>query len=195
MSVIRVNPESVRSFSTKASEQFAAIRQHLESVTREVVEVRYHGPNATQFKQRCGEIAVDLSNALLRDLNNISEAVRDATSAISSALGGERVAIQFDGSPISAPAVPPASDVVDIDTSALEALKPSIGRQFDSVAETLDRNLSDLQGTDWLGTAKESAVDLVSQFSSSARQKVTELATNLNATIDQQIEAVRSADR
>jgi hypothetical protein len=195
MTVIRVNPESIQSFSLKASEQFAAIRQNLEAVTREVVEVRYWGPNASQFKQRCGEIAVDLSNALIRDLGSISEAVRDATSAISSALGGERVAIQFDGTPIGAPSVPAADGVVDIDTSALEALKPSIGRQFDAVSDALDRTLADLGATDWLGTAKETAVDLVGQFTASARQKVSELATNLNSTIDQQIESVRSADR
>lgn len=195
MSVIRVDPESVRSYGRQASERFVSIRQYLDTVATEVVQVRYFGPNASQFKQRCGQIAQDLSNELLTNLAGIAGAVREATTAISAALGGDRVDIEFDGSPIVAPSVPPASDLVDIDTSALEALKPSILQQFHAVGAELESNLEALRATDWLGQAKESAVDQVTQLTAAARTKLDELATSLTGTIDTQIEAVRNADR
>jgi len=61
MSVIRVNPESVRQYAAAATERFAHSRTELEGLVREAVEVRYYGPNAVEFKTRCGQMTAEYS--------------------------------------------------------------------------------------------------------------------------------------
>ena len=195
MSVVRVDPESVRGYSRTASQQFEQMRSELVQLTDSVVNVHYYGPNAQQFKTECGELALNFSNALIADLGAIAEAVRASTSNISASLGGAPVVIAFDGSPISPPAVPAATEVVDIDTSALQALRPVVTQRFATLQSALDAHLSALQSTDWVGQAKEGAVGSVSQFTNSAKSKAVEAQSSINATIDQQISAVQSADR
>jgi uncharacterized protein YukE len=195
MSVIRVNPESIQSYSRSASQQFEHMRSELEALTRDVVAVRYFGPNAQNFKTQAGQLAVEFANALIADLRGIAEAIRASTSNISAALGGGAVVIEFDGSPVAVPDVPAATDTVDVDTSALEALRPVVTSRFSSLQEALQAHLSALQGTDWEGQAKQGAVDAVTQFTSSARAKAGEAESNLNQTIDQQVNSVLAADR
>ncbi|MCC5948804.1 MAG: hypothetical protein JJT89_10155 [Nitriliruptoraceae bacterium] len=195
MSIIRVNPESIQSYSRAASGQFDQMRASLDALVRDVVEVRYFGPNAQQFKTECGTLAVEFSNAMINDLRQIAEAVRSSTTAISASLGGGAVSIQFDGSPVAAPSVPPASDVVDLDTSALEGLQPMVTGHFSTIQEALTAHLGSLQGTDWEGTAKMNAVDTVSTFTTAARSKATEAQTNINRAISDQISSAVAADR
>lgn len=195
MSVIRVNPEDVRAYEAFATDRFEAIRADLEALTNEVTNVRYFGPNAVQFKTQCGEMASEFSNALLTDLGAIADAVSSSTSAISHALGGEAVRISVNGSTVTPPPVDPGDGSVDIDTSALEALKPVVASRFGSLQEALSAHLNRLQGTDWQGSAKERAVDEVSRFTTTARGRADEAQTNVNSVIDQQISAVLSADR
>ncbi len=195
MSVIRVNPESIQSYSRTASQQFEHMRSELETLTRDVVAVRYFGPNAQAFKTQAGQLAVEFANAMITDLRGIAEAIRSSTSSISAALGGGAVVIEFDGSPVAAPDVPAATDTVDVDTSALEALRPVITSRFASLQEALQAHLSALQGTDWEGQAKQGAVDAVTQFTNSGRSKASEAESNLNQAIDQQVNSVLAADR
>ena len=195
MAVIRVNPQSIEAYSRTASQQFDQIRSELEALTRDVVAVRYFGPNAYDFKTQCGQLAVEFANALIMDLRGIADAVRASTTNISAALGGRTVNIEFDGSPVAAPDVPAADETVDIDTSALEALRPVVTSRFASLQEALQAHLTVLQGTDWEGTAKQGAVDIVQQFTNSARAKAGEAESNLNQTIDTQVNSVLAADR
>lgn len=195
MSVVRVDPESIRSYSRQASQQFEQMRTELDTLTRDVVNVRYDGPNAQAFKTQCGELAVAFANAMIADLRGIADAVRASTSNISASLGGGAVVIDFDGSPIAPPPVPAASEIVDVDTSALQALRPVVTQRFTSIESALGAHLSALQATDWVGQAKQDAVDAVGQFTAAARSKASEAQTDINATIDQQINAVEAADR
>lgn len=195
MSVIRVNPEDVRAYAAFANERFEAIRGELESLTHQVATVHYVGPNAVQFKTRCGEMAAEFSNALLSDLGGIADAVSASTSAISSSLGGEPVNIAVNGSTVTPPPVEPGDGSVDIDTSALEALTPVVSQRLGALQDALAAHLNRLEGTDWQGTAKERAVEEVRGFTSTARGRSDEAQNSINAAIDQQISAVMSADR
>lgn len=195
MSIIRVNPDSVRAYGRTASGQFEQMRAALERLTHDVVAVRYFGPNATAFKTAAGTMAVEFANALITDLNGIAEAVRASTSSISASLGGAGVDIVFDGSPVAMPDVPAATDVVDIDTSALEALRPVVTQHFATLQAALSEHLRALQSTDWEGTAKLGAVDAVTTFTNSGRTKAEDAQRNLHQAIDDQISAVLAADR
>jgi hypothetical protein len=195
MSVIRVNPESVTAYAGFATERFAAIRAELEGLTREVVGVRYFGPNAVAFKTECGELATQFSQSLLADLGQIADAVRASTSSISAALGGAPVTVQFDGSPVVAPGVDAGDGSVDIDTSALEALRPVVSARFGALQDALQQHLSRLEATDWQGTAKSSAVDAVGRFTATARSRASEAESSIVARIDAQVSSVLAADR
>jgi hypothetical protein len=195
MSVIRVNPESVRQYAAAATERFAHSRTELEGLVREAVEVRYYGPNAVEFKTRCGQMTAEYSTKLLADLTQIADAVRASTSAIASSLGGVPLVLSVDGSPVTAPPVPPADGTFDVDVSALEALKPVVSRRIDAVRQALSEHLTALRSTDWEGAAKASAVDAVTTFTNQAQTKATEAETAINAFIDSQISSVLAADR
>jgi hypothetical protein len=194
-SVIRVNPDSVRQYASAATERFGHSRTELEGLVRAAVEVRYFGPNAVEFKTRCGQMAAEYSTKLLADLTQIAEAVRGSTSAIASSLGGVPLVLSVDGSPVAAPPVPPADGTFDVDVSALEALKPVVTRHLGAVRQALTDHLTSLRATDWEGTAKAGAVDVVTTFTNQAQAKATEAETALASFIDAQISSVLAADR
>lgn len=194
MSVIRVNPDDIRAYEAEANARFEEIRGELESLVTEVTSVRYFGPNAVQFKTQCGELASEFANALTTDLGAISEAVSASTSAISHALGGDSVTIRVDGRTITPPAVDPGDGSVDIDTSALEAMKPVVVSRFGAIMSALDGHFQRLERTDWEGSAKERTVGEVRGFTDTARNRTDEAQTSISTTIDQQITAVETAD-
>ena len=195
MSVIRVNPGSIQAYSRTASAQFEQMRSELEMLTRDVVAVRYFGPNAQAFKSQTGQLAMEFANALIADMRGIAEAIRSSTSSISAALGGDAIVIEFDGSPVAVPDVPAATDAVDVDTSALEALRPVITARFNALTEALRSHLSSLQGTDWEGQAKQGVVESVSQITASGTARASEAEANLTQAIDEQVRSVLAADR
>lgn len=195
MSVIRVHPGSIQSYGRTASAQFEQMRSELEMLTREVVAVRYFGPNAQTFKTQTGQLAVEFANALVADMRGIADAIRSSTSSISAALGGDPIVIEFDGSPVTVPDVPVATDTVDVDTSALEALRPVITARFDVLRDALQAHLSALQGTDWEGHAKQSVVESVTQITASGQARASEAEADLTQAIDDQVRNVLAADR
>jgi ABC-type transporter Mla subunit MlaD len=195
MTVIRVNPESVRGYSVQAQGLFDGMRADLEGLVNECVTVRYHGPNAAQFKTQAGEMAVAFSSALLADLGAISEAVSSSTSAIASSLGGAPVRIQVNGASVVAPAVDAGDGTVDVDTSGLEALVPAVSGRFASIDAALEQHLRGLQATDWEGNAKLQAVEQVSGFTRTAQSRTAEARETLARFINDQLASVLAADR
>lgn len=195
MSDVRVNPPSVRAYGTTAQETFGSIRASLESLVNDAVAVDYYGPNAVDFKTRCGQMCADLANALTTDMTKIAEAVRATTSNIAFALGGPPVDIQFNGAQISPPAVPQGDESVGANLPALESMKGTVKSHFTAISEQFSNHLSSLQGTDWVGTAKENAVGSVTGFTSSAKGKVEEAGTQIASFIDQQIEDINRANQ
>jgi hypothetical protein len=195
VTVVRVNPDSIREYARLARSQFELIRTALQFVTADVVGVRYLGPNAYNFKVQTGEMAAQFSLGLLGEIQLIAQAVSQATSNTSSALGGEVVAISVDGTPLPVPAVEPGGEVVDVDTSALDALKPRLAASFTSIGDMLQKHLERFQATDWQGQAKAGAIDAVSEFTRRAQVRAQDSHRSLEGAIDQQIAAVLSADR
>lgn len=194
MTVIRVNPESVRAYGADAQNKFEAIRNELVALVNAVVEVRYFGPNAVEFKTRAGQLAADFANQLNADLGAIADAIKTSTSNIAASLGGAPVVIQVNGTPIMPPAVA-SVDFVDVDTSALESLTGTVDRHFAFINESFEQHLAKLMGTDWAGNAREQAVSSVQSFTSSAKAKSTDAQASLNSFITNQVESVLTADR
>ena len=113
MTLIRVNPESVRGYGRQAQSAFETMHQSLVELVDEVVAVRYFGPNAVAFKTECGRMSADFANRLHMDMGAMADAVRRSTSNIAASLGGAPIHIQIDNRPI-APPVPQAAWGVDI---------------------------------------------------------------------------------
>lgn len=194
MTVIRVNPESVRAYGTDAQAKFEAIRTELVGLVNAVTEVRYFGPNAVDFKTRAGQLAADFANKLNTDLGAIADAIRASTTNIAASLGGAPVVIQVNGQTIAPPAVQ-SVDFVDVDTSALETLKGTVDRHFTTIGELFEQHLQKLLSTDWQGNAREQAVASVQSFTSSAKTKSTEAQSSLGTYITGQIQSVTAADK
>jgi hypothetical protein len=192
MTVIRVNPDDVRAYGTAAQGQFDTARAELEALVRDAVGVRYQGPNAVQFKTECGRMA---ATSLSADLAGIADAIRTSTSNIAGSLGGAPVSISVNGAPIAPPDVPGGDGSVDVDTAGLEGLKPTVQGHIATVVAQLDAHMNRLQGTDWVGTAKETAVQTVSGFTNSAKTKAANAEQSVLAFIDNQINSVLAADR
>ncbi|HKY16441.1 MAG TPA: hypothetical protein VJM33_16055 [Microthrixaceae bacterium] len=194
MTVVRVNPTSVHSYGTDAQAKFDAIRSELVALVDDVVGVHYFGPNAVDFKTRAGQLAADFANNLNKDLGAVAEAIRVSTSNIAASLGGQPLQISVNGSPITPPAVQTV-DYVDVDTAALDALSATVNRHFTAINGLFDGHLSQLQGTDWTGNAKDQAVSSVSTFTSSAKGKADEAQMSLSNYIKDQVQKTVAADK
>lgn len=194
MTVVRVNPSSVRDYGSDAQAKFDAIRTELVGLVNAVTEVRYFGPNAVDFKTKSGQIAADFANKLNQDLGAIADAVRVSTSNIAASLGGAPVAISVNGASISPPAAATV-DYVDVDTSALDALKGTVDRHFAAINALFDGHLQKLNSTDWTGNAREQAITAVRTFTSAAKSKSNEAQQSLTTFITNQVQSVISADK
>lgn len=194
MTLIRVDPQSVRAYGTEAQHLFDGMRQSLVQLVDDVVAVRYYGPNAVAFKTEAGRMASDFANTLHVDLAAMADAVSRSTSNIAAALGGAPITIGVDPRAITPPS-PEVVDYVDVDTSALEAQIPIVGARFGELRESLTTNLQRLQATDWEGNAKLMAVDAVSGFTTAARAKCDEGQQSMADFMRRQVDAVLAADR
>jgi hypothetical protein len=194
MTVIRVDPASVRAYGTQAQGIFETMHGELVALVNDVVAVRFFGPNAVAFKTDSGKVAADFANKLNTDMGAMADAVRTSTSNIAASLGGTAITIQIDSKAITPP-TPETVDYVDVDTSALESLIPVVNRHFTALRTGLKDNLSRLQATDWEGNAKTAAVESVAGFTTSAQAKVDSAEQSITNYITKQIEAVTSADK
>lgn len=192
---VRVVPSSVRAYGSSAQEQFGNIRTSLESLCTDMVAVDYYGPNAVEFKTRCGQLAAELSNALLLDMGKIADAVKTTTTNIAASLGGPPVDIQFNGAQVQPPAVPAGDESVGVNLPALTEMKTTANTYFTAISDQFDAHLTSLQNTDWQGNAKTNAVGAVTGFTNSAKGKVEETGTQMATFIDQQVEATSRANQ
>lgn len=195
MSDVRVNPPTVRAYGQSAQEIFGSIRTSLETLVSDAVAVDYYGPNAVQFKTKCGQLAADLANALTTDMTKIADAVKTTTSNIAASLGGGPVDIQFNGSAISPPAVPQGDESVGANMPALEGMKGTANTHFTAISEQFGNHLTALQNTDWIGTAKENAVGAVTTFTNQAKSKIQEANSEMTTYVDTQIEEIGKANK
>lgn len=194
MTHIRVNPASMTAYGNQATEIFGQMHSELENLVTMVTEVQFFGPNAVDFKTKCGQLAETFAQNLHKDMAAMAEAVRVSVSNIQGSLGGAMVNIQVEGKTISAPAVA-SVDYVDVDTAALEALGPTVGSKFNMLEGFLGDHLSRLTSTDWEGNAKTQAVSTVSNFTNTAKGRCTEARETIISFINEQVTAVTSADK
>jgi hypothetical protein len=194
MTVVRVNPASVRSYGTSAETTFGEVRTELVNLVNAATQVRYFGPNAVSFKTHAGQLAAEFANKLNQDIAAISGAVRASTTAIAGSLGGEPITIDVNVSPITPPGVE-SVDYVDVDTAALEGLTGTVNGHFSRVTALFDQHLQKLVGTDWEGNAKQQAVQGVQGFTTKARSTAEQAQTSLTKYINGQLQAVTAADK
>jgi hypothetical protein len=194
MTVIRVEPASVEQYGRQAQATFDLMHRALSDMVRDVVTVRYSGPNAVAFKTDCGRLAVEFAGRFHADLATIADAVRISTSNIATALGGQAIHLRVDARPI----VPPTPDVVefvDVDTSALEALVPLVARCFAELRTQLSAHLEGLRATDWEGHAKTMVVERVAGVTASSRSSCDASEQALTGFVREQVRSVELADR
>jgi hypothetical protein len=194
MTVVRVNPASVRQYGNAAETTFGEIRTELVNLVNAATQVRYFGPNAVSFKTHSGQLAADFANKLNKDIAQISHAVRASTSAIAGSLGGEPIVIDVNVSPITPPGVE-SVDYVDVDTSALESLTGTVNGHFGRITGLFDQHLQKLLATDWEGNAKVQASTAVQGFTSQAKTTAEQAQASLNKYINGQLQAVTAADK
>jgi hypothetical protein len=191
---IRVEAGSIRTYGTRAQLRFDNIRKNLVSLVEDVATVQYFGPNASQFKKQCADMAEDYSRVMLKDLAAIAEAVKVSTSNITSSLGGPAINIEVNGSPIPVPSINQGDGAVVADLTALDALIPTVKGRFAQITAELTEHLRELRATDWTGQAKTNAVDAVGSFTSKSIEDTAQAETSVTKFIQDQVSATRAAD-
>jgi hypothetical protein len=189
-----VNPDSVRQYAKQAQSNFETMRSELDRLVTSVAEVRYLGENAFAFKTGVSELSVEFANKFGHDLAAIADHIRTVTSNIASSLGGQPISIDVKGGTISAPVIQ-KSDVVDVDTAALEALSGTVKRHFSVLTDNLDQHLRALDATDWVGQAKDSVSQGVRQYTQKLRNNCDEVNGQITKRINDQVAAAKQADR
>jgi hypothetical protein len=193
--VIKVDPQSIRSYAQATQGHADGIGQELKTLASEIVSVSYQGPNAFQFKTEGGNMASAFASKLGAILGDITTAVRHSTSNISNALGGAVIPISLTPPAVVVPAVPIAGDIVSLETSGLRELIGHAGGHRVRIHSHLDGHLRSLRNTDWLGIAKDTAESEVSQLTAKAKATVDDGFDSITKFIQKQIDAVEAADR
>lgn len=191
---IKVNPASITAYGTKAQRQFDSIRADLQSMVNATHNVPYEGDNAVHFKTECGRIVGEFSKAMLADMQEIANAVKTTTSNIAQSLGGHPVNISVNGHEITPQAVAKGDGTQSANTVALRALPGLLTTKYAAIEAALSAHLSALEGTQWEGTGKRSAVEVVSQRTSAARKDCEASKHSIIDYINKQLAAVESAD-
>jgi hypothetical protein len=194
MTLIRVEPESIRRYGHAAQAIFDGMHGSLVALVDQVVAVRYFGPNAFTFKSEVGRLAADFANHLHLDMQAMSDSVRTSTTNIAAALGGGPISIHLDPRPITPPAAA-AVDFVDVDTSALDALIPVVSERFEALRQGLSSHVAQLEATDWQGNAKRFVVEAVGRVTASARARCATAEAAITSFVRSQLEGVLAADR
>lgn len=194
MTIIRVNPASVRAYGNTAQEIFNLMRTELQTLINDVTQVHYYGEFAVDFKTKCGLEASNLTNELSKSMGQMAEAVRISTSNIANSLGGAGITIQVNAATVEVPAIA-SVDFVDVDTAALEALSPVVETRFTTLGDKLKEHLTTLTNTDWEGTAKTNAVTAVTGFTNSATTVLTDAQRQITKYISDQIRSTVAADK
>lgn len=191
---IRVEPASVIAYGTEATELFGEIDARLASLIEEVVGVHYYGANAKAFKESLGASVVNYGLAAQNKMTAMADAVRAATTRISSSLGGRPVEISFDGkTKLEVPGVE-APEWVDVDTSALSSLSDVIPSRFAVITGLFAQHEAALSRTDWIGNAKNEAVGEVNRLTSIAQSENDDAVSSIQATLESQIQSAQQAD-
>lgn len=161
----------------------------------EIVHVNYTGENAVQFKTKCGELGVEMSNGVRKDMRSIVTAVSAAVTAIAKAMGGTVPTFTADGKSVSLPAIPQGDGTYNMDYRGIEAMSSQVGTSMDRIEGLLDTQLSELVKTDWDGTAKERAVGEVRRYTRQAKTKVSDTRSDIQKFVTEQIAALKATDQ
>lgn len=196
MAVIEVDPASVLKYGDAAARQFKGMDRALKGLVDAVVQVKYYGTNAAEFKTKGSELAVEYATAMHKDMKSVSDAVQKATTAISKSLGGRVVSLPVPSAPtVSRVNVSRGDGTEGLDTSALEQLIPTVNKHFVEIERLLEEHQSAIKATRWKGNSKEAAVRAVSNFTRSAQQASRESKKALTEFISSQIRAAKAADQ
>ncbi len=195
MTVIKVEPASIKRYGNTASGQFESLNSQLKELVSECATVHYHGTNAYEFKNKAADMAIEYATAAHQDMKNIADAVRTATSNIARSLGGQAITIETpSAASVSKPSISKGDGTEEVNTAALESLIPKVTGIFTKIEGLLDQHLTSLKGTIWEGNAKESAVSSVSTFTTHAKQSAAEAKKSISDYIRSQIDASTAAD-
>jgi uncharacterized protein YukE len=193
-SVIRVDPQSIRSYAGAAQGHFDGMHAELQRLIAAVAGVNYHGQNAFQFKSAISDLAVEFANKFTKDMGAIADHIRVVTSNIVGSLGGQPVVITVEGKPISRPAIEKV-DYVQVDTAALDGLTPVVKGHFQSLTDYLDQHLRALENTDWQGNAKQQVVATIRDYTHKMRANADDCNSQIGQAIRNQVASALEADR
>lgn len=191
---IKVNPDSIKGYGSKAQSHFNEIRANLQHMANEIDRVPYEGTNAEKFKGDVGLMMSEFSTAMLKDLGAIANAVKTTTSNIAQALGGQAVNISVDGRAIIPQPVKKGDGTQAADTVALGALPTTLKAKFESINTELNNHVKNLQATIWEGKGKKDCVELVSGYTKTATKDCDDAKASIIAFIKAQLVAVEAAD-
>ena len=174
MTVIKVNPESIHTYGKKAQKHFDDIRHHLQVMADEADRVPYAGNNAEKFKAETARLLSEYSKAMLKDLGTIADAIRVTTSNIAQSLGGQPITISVNGTPIVPQPVKKGDGTHLLDTERFLQLPGKLTANFDAIDNQLAIHLRSLTATVWEGKAKHDCVQLVGDFTNTAKKDTAE---------------------
>lgn len=195
MSLIKVDPASIQQFVGKVNDNVEQIQHALNGLVSEVSGVHYYGPNSVNFKQTATEMSSTYANQVQQLLTEAGAAINTSTNNIAVALGSSVPQVNVSPMTVKPADITNTNDVVDVDTSALNALTGPVTARTNNVAEALKSITGALESTIWQGAAKDAAVQAVGDAMNGATRASEDACNSINDYINKQVESVIAADK
>lgn len=193
---IRVNQFDLQAYGEEANHIFAHVGDTLATMVQDAGTVVYKGRNAQQFRADLLRLATDFAGAITEDMENIALAVASSTSAISGSLGGDQIQINAPtlAQAVAAPDDEEGDHVTMLETGTLNTYMETARGHFQDVGRGFDQHQARLEGTDWDGQAKVTAVSAVGDYTSSAHSAISQATSALEEFINAQVSTAETAD-
>lgn len=192
MVVKQTKMDEIDDYGTRGIGYFDDIEVQLKELIAETAEVVYNGLRARDFKTTCTQNAIDFNTVASRNMNQMAQVVKDASSFIATNLGGRELNLEPPPEKIIAMPDLNVDDTIETaDDGVLKGLQARCTSVYDAVAELFDRHMQDFDNLGaseaWVGPEYDSAQADLHDLTSKMHQGIEESRNVMDMAITKQL--------
>lgn len=187
----QTDTERIMAYGRTGVELFDQIELKLKSLVDETAEVLYNGMRARDFKTTCTDNAVTFSESCTKNMGEMSEVIRSASSYISTNLGGQEITLEPPTVMINMPEIIVDESIETADSGVLNGLMSSCNSIYGEIDGLYQENLTAFTNLGvedaWIGPEYDDALTQVTALTKSMQDGIEESRTIMETAIKNQL--------